>query len=143
MASSNLPPKSWEHQSLITSVSFHLCIPKGRFPRGYRLFKDTVLKGGLISKAGKISLCNPKCSRDYCRETNNIRCIVILVLVCSLLHCNYMHILYAIVQADIESRSSSRFMLFSEFEQTNKPQMCYWCLISLLSISLTLVAVAT
>lgn len=43
-----------------------------------------------------------------------------MVLVCSLLHCNYMHILYAIVQADIESRSSSCFMLFSEFEQTNK-----------------------
>lgn len=62
----------------------------------------------------------PKCSRDYCRETNSIRGIVIMVLVCSLLHCNYMHILYAIVQADIESRSSSCFMLFSELEQTNK-----------------------
>lgn len=50
----------------------------------------------------------------YCKATNGINSIVVMIIVflsCPLLHYNYMHISFGSVQADLESRSSSLFML--------------------------------
>lgn len=67
-----------------------------------------------------------------------------VAVVCPLLPCPalYHNISSAGVQADTESGSSSLLKLFSESRRPPPQisQMCFWCLISLLPASLTLIA---